>query len=178
MSGTLEVMDSRTLRLPLLALATVAALSACTAQTPPTATGGTGAAGGGDVLPTITPVVDPAAVLQVADQKSEGPTVLAKAAATKGGFIVVYGDGGRNELGSGRVEPGTTPQDVQISLAEEPTEQLDLIARLYADTDGNGLYGAPDLPVTNGEDDQSDDAEAFGGEQETFSFQGKPVSSS
>ena len=176
-SGTLEVMDTRTFCLPLLAVATVATLSACTAETPPQApTGGqTGAVAPEPSLPTITPVQDPAAVLQVADQKSEGPTVLAKAAITNGGFVVVYADAGRNELGTGRVEPGTTPADVQVSLAEEPTEPIDLIARLYADTDGNGLYGAGDLPVTNGEDDDTDDVEVFGGEQEAFNFTGKKV---
>lgn len=121
------------------------------------------------------PVQDPAAVLQVEDQKSEGPTVLAKAAATKGGFIVIYADEGRNELGSGIVPPGTTAVDIQVSLAEEPTEEIALLARLFADTDGSGLYSAGDLPISNGQDDDSDDIEVFPGEQETFSFTGKKV---
>ena len=64
---------------------------------------------------------------------------------------------------------------MQISLAEEPTEQIALIARLFADTDGNGVFSAADLPVTNGKDDDSDDAEVFLGEQETFQFTGKKV---
>jgi hypothetical protein len=162
----------RGLLVPVTALAMTAALAACTAEEPPTPKDERPV---GDPLPSITPVVDGAAVLQVEDQTSEGPTVLAKAAITQGGFVVVYGDNGRNELGSGQVDPGTAPQDVQVSLAEELTEPTPLLARLYADTDGDGLFGAADQPVTNGEDDDSDDPEAFAGEQETFSFTGKPV---
>jgi hypothetical protein len=167
-------MDTRTLRLPLLALACAAAVSACAAETPPAPAEPAGAAGG-DATPAVQPVQDPAAMLQVEDQKSEGPTVLAKAAITQGGFVVVYAEEGRNELGSALVAPGTAPQNVQISLAEEPTEPIALLARLFADTDRNGLFGAGDLPVTNGQDDDSDDAEVFLGEQESFSFTGKPV---
>jgi hypothetical protein len=156
----------------LLVLTAVAALAGCTSGEPPAAQDERVV---GDPLPSITPVVDAAAVLQVEDQTSEGPTVLAKAAITRGGFIVVYGDDGRNELGSGQVDPGMAPQDVQVSLAEELTEPTPLLARLYADTDGNGLFSAPDQPVTDGRDDDSDDPEVFAGEQERFSFTGKPV---
>ncbi len=170
-------MRMRTAALSVLPLAVVLAVSGCTAEAPPPPGGGANgaAAPAGDPVPTIDPVEDPAAVLEVADQKSEGPTVLARAAATKGGIVVVYADEGRNELGSNVIEPGTEPRDVQISLAEEPTEQIALIARLFADTDGNGLFSAPDLPVTNGKDDDSGDAEAFPGEQEAFQFTGKKV---
>src|SRR5687767_3096503 len=118
-SGRLDGMRSRTAALSALPLLAVLAVSGCTAETPPTA-GGSSAAPE-PAAPTITPVEDPAAVLQVEDQKSEGPTVLAKAAATKGGFIVVYSEDGRNELGTGEVPAGTTAVDVQVSLAEEPT---------------------------------------------------------
>ncbi len=173
-SGRLEGMRSRTAALSVLPIAVVLAASGCTAETPPAPDAG-GGSPVGDQQPTIVPVEDPAAVLQVADQKSEGPTVLAKAAATKGGFVVVYGDEGRNELGTGIVPPGTAAADVQISLAEEPTEELQLLARLFADTDGNGLYSAGDMPITNGQDDDSDDVEVFQGEQESFSFTGKKV---
>jgi hypothetical protein len=145
-------------------------LSGCTAQTPPVP-GGTAA----DPVPTIVPVEDPAAALEVQDQTSEGPTVLARAALTKGGFVVVYAEEGRNELGSGIVPPGTTATDVQVSLAEEPTEEIALLARLFADSDGNGLFSAGDTPVTNGQDDDSDVAAVFPGEQESFSFTGKKV---
>ena len=181
-SGRLEGMRTRTAALSVLPLAVVLAVSGCTAEAPPAPGAGNGdaaeepaAAPAGDPPPSITPVSDPAAVLTVADQTSEGPTVLAKAAATKGGFIVVYADEGRNELGSGIVPPGTTPADVQVSLAEEPTEKIQLLARLYADTDGNGLFSAADTPITNGQDDDSDDPKVFPGEQETFSFTGKKV---
>lgn len=172
-SGRLVGMRSRTSALFVLPLAALA-VSGCTAEAPPPP-GGSAAPAEQSALPTIVPVEDPAAVLQVADQKSEGPTVLAKAAATKGGFIVVYSEEGRNELGTGEVPAGTTAVDVQVSLAEEPTEEIQLLARLFADTDGNGLYSAGDLPITNGEDDDSDDAEVFLGEQEMFSFTGKKV---
>lgn len=168
-------MRTRTAALSVLPLAVVLTVTGCTAEVPPTPGGAAGTKPAEPVLPTVVPVEDPAAVLQVEDQKSEGPTVLAKAAATKGGFVVVYAEEGRNELGSGIVPPGTTPAAVQISLAEEPTEQIALLARLFADTDRNGLYSAGDMPITNGQDDDSDDAEAFLGEQETFSFTGKKV---
>lgn len=178
-SGRLEGMRTRTAALSALPLAVALAVTGCTAETPPTpggaAGGASGAAPGGDPVPTLQPVEDPAAVLTVEDQTSEGPTVLAKAAATAGGFVVVYADEGRNELGSSIVPPSTTPADLQISLAEEPTEEIQLLARLFADTDGNGLYSAGDMPITNGEDDDSDDTEVFLGEQESFSFTGKPV---
>jgi hypothetical protein len=172
-------MRTRTSALSVLPLALVLAATGCTAETPPTpaAEGGAQAsvAPAGDPIPSITPVTDPAAVLEVEDQTSEGPTVLARAAATAGGFVVVYSDEGRNELGSGTVPASATASDVQVSLAEELTEEVQLLARLFADTDRNGLFSAGDMPITNGEDDDSDDAEVFLGEQETFSFTGKPV---
>ncbi|MEX2290260.1 MAG: hypothetical protein WD794_08040 [Mycobacteriales bacterium] len=164
-------MRTRSFRLPVLSLAAVAALSACTAETPPAPAGPEASGAAGD----LKVVTDPDAVLQVEDQTSEGPTVLAEAAATKGGFVVVFADEGRNVLGTGIVPAGTEPAKVQVSLAEEPTEEIELIARLYADSDGDGLYSAGDQPVSNGEDDDSDDAEVFPGEQETFSFTGKRV---
>ena len=175
-SGTLEVMTTRHLRMPVLSLAAVAALTACTAEAPPPAGGGPASGNAApEAAPSTNTVQDPAAVLQVEDQTSEGPTVFAQAAVTKGGFVVVYADEGRNALGTGIVPPGTEPTEVLVSLAEEPTEEIQLTARLFADTDGNGLYGAPDEPVSNGEDDDSDDTETFPGEQEAFSFTGKKV---
>jgi hypothetical protein len=167
-------MTTRTNRLALLAatLPVALVLSACTEEAPPSpSTEGTV----GDPIPAEEPVVDENAVLEVEDQESEGPTVLARAAATDGGFVVVLGDDGRNVLGASNVEAGTEPQDVQISLAEEIVDQVELIARLYADTNGDGLYGAGDEPITNGEEDDSDDPEAFAGEQEVFQFKGEPV---
>lgn len=155
--------------LPLLVLPLALVLSACTAEKPPAVDDGPV----GDPIPEVKPVEDPAAVLEVEDQKSEGPTVLAKAAATAGGFVVVFGDEGRNVLGFSEVEPGTEVQDVQISLAEEPTEELQLTARLYADSNGDGFYGDGDMPIDNGEKDDDDGDEP--GELAEFSFQGKPV---
>jgi len=167
-------MSTRLKTLSASSLIAALALTGCTSEQPPPAAGN-GSSPVGDPIPSAATVTDPDAVLEVEDQTSEGPTVLARAAATDGGFVVVYGDDGRNTLGTGIVEPGTEPQDVQVSLAEEPTEQIELIARLFADTDGNGLFSAGDQPITNGEDDDSDDAEAFAGEQEAFTFQGKKV---
>ena len=166
-------MSSRLKTLSASSLLVALALTGCTSEEPPPPSGGSSPVG--DPVPSAAVVQDAAAVLEVEDQTSEGPTVLAKAAATAGGFVVVYGDDGRNTLGTGIVEPGTEPQAVQISLAEEPTEQIELIARLFADTDGNGLFSAGDQPISNDEDDDSDDAEQFAGEQEEFSFQGKKV---
>jgi hypothetical protein len=167
-------MTTRSNRLALLALTAPVALvlSACTGEAPPSPAN-EGAVG--DPIPSEEPVVDESAVLEVEDQKSEGPTVLARAAATDGGFVVVIGDEGRNVLGYSEVEAGTEPQDVQISLAEELVDEVELIARLYADTNGDGLYGAGDEPISNGEEDDSDDPEAFPGEQEVFQFEGEPV---
>lgn len=168
-------MSSRLKTLSTSSLILALALTGCTSEEPPSPAAGGGASPAGDAAPSSAPVTDPAASLSIKDQTSQGPTVLAKASATKGGFVVVYGDDGRNTLGTGLVPPSTEPQDVQISLAEEPTERIELMARLFADTDGNGIYNAGDQPLGDGEDDDSDDAEAFPGEQETFSFQGKKV---
>ena len=166
-------MSTRLMTLSASSLLVALALTGCTSEQPPPR--GSGSSPVGDPVPSAAVVQDPAAVLEVEDQTSEGPTVLARAAATAGGFVVVYGDDGRNTLGTGIVEPGTEPQDVQVSLAEEPTEEIQLIARLFADTDGNGLFSAGDQPISNGEDDESDDGEQFAGEQEEFTFQGKKV---
>lgn len=163
-------------RQPLLSLAAVAAITACTAQTPPPvssapaetnepapAASDSSAFAEGPVA-SPSPIGDPAAVLEVEDQTSEGPTVLARAAISRGGFVVVFSADGRNTLGTGTVPAGAQLQDVQVSLAEELTEQVTLIARLYADTDGNGFYSAADQPVGGAD-----------GEQVEFGFMGKPV---
>lgn len=168
-------MSPRTATLSLMSVLAVVALSACSPQTPPAPAGAGASVPGPDPVPSTAVVVDEAAVLEVEDQTSEGPTVLATAAATKGGFIVLLSEDGRDVMGTGAVEPGTEAKKVQVSLADEPTDEIELIARLFADTDGNGIYGAGDQPITNGEDDDSDDAEVFPGEQATFSFQGKKV---
>lgn len=168
-------MTTRSNRLALLALTMPVALvlSACTGEAPPPSPANEGVVG--DDIPAAQPVEDENAVLEVKDQKSEGPTVLARAAASKGGFVVVIGDEGRNVLGYTQVPEGTEPQDVQISLAEEIVDEVELIARLFADTSGDGIYGAGDEPITNGEEDDSDDPDAFAGEQEVFQFEGEPV---
>ena len=168
-------MKTCSLRLPLLSLAAVAALSACTAETPPPPPAADGQSSVAPEPSALTPVVDPAAVLEVEDHTSEGPTVFAQAAAAEGGFVVVYAEEGLNTLGTGIVEPGGESQRVFVSLAEEVNEETELIARLFADTNDDGLYSDGDLPISNGEDDDSDDVEVFPGEQETFLFTGKPV---
>lgn len=169
-------MTTRPLRPTLTALTAALVLSACTGEAPPPPPGAAAPASpAAPEVEQLAPVVDPAAMLEVKDQTSEGPTVFARAAATQGGFVVVYADGGLNTLGTGIVEPGTEPQQVLVSLAEEVNEKTELLARLFADTNGDGLYGAGDLPISNGEDDASDDVEVFPGEQEQFSFTGKPV---
>jgi hypothetical protein len=167
-------MTTRSNRLALLAATVPLAfvLSACTEEAPPSpANEGVS----GDQIPADQPVQDENAVLEVEDQTSEGPTVLARAAATDGGFVVVLAEEGRNVLGYSEVAAGTEPENVQISLAEEIVEEVELYARLFADTNGDGLYGAGDEPITNGEEDDSDDPDAFAGEQEVFQFEGKPV---
>ena len=168
-------MSPRTAALSLMSVTAVVALTACSPETPPPAAGAPASVGGPDPAPSMSVVTDAAAVLEVEDQTSEGPTVLVSAAATKGGLIVILSKDGRDVMGTGAVEPGTEAKKVQVSLADQPTDEIELIARLFADTDGNGIYGAADQPLTNGEDDDSDDAEVFPGEQATFSFQGKKV---
>ena len=162
---------SRSLAAPVLALTAVLALTSCTTEDEPVAPGGQAA-----VEAPVEPVEDPAAVLEVEDQASQGPTVRVKGAAvTAGGFVVVGSDGGKNILGFGNVPPGTAAQTLQVSLAEELTEQVELTAQLFSDDNGSGLYDAGDRPVSNGQDDEDDDAEVFAGELEVFSFTGKAV---
>ena len=157
----------------------VAALTACSPETPPPAAGApvdpSASVGGPDPVPSTAVVTDAAAVLEVEDQTSEGPTVVVTAAATKGALIVIFSEDGRSVMGTGLVDPGTKPARTQVSLADQPTDEVTLIARLFADTDGNGFYGGADAPLTNGKDDDSDDAEVFPGEQASFSFQGEKV---
>ena len=172
-------MSPRSASLSVMSVLAVAALTACSPETPP-AVGGPAAdpsasVGGPDPVPSTSVVTDAAAVLEVEDQTSEGPTVLVRAAATKGALIVILSEDGRSVMGTGAVEATTKPTEVQVSLADQPTDEIELVARLYADNDRNGFYGAADSPLTNGKDDESDDAEVFPGEQATFSFQGKAV---
>lgn len=154
-------------------------LAGCSTETEPPPPSGTN---GASAIPNSSqdaapPEVldDTAAVLTVEDQESEGPTVNVKAvAATEGGFVVVSADEGRNVLGSGIVPAGDEPQSIQVSLAEEPTEKIALLARLYADTNGDGFYGEGDRPLSNGKDNSANDP-AFDGEQVAFDFTGKKV---
>ena len=164
-----------------LLIGAAALLAGCSTQAAPTTPGtlGTAPASGvpGAVKSSAVDVlVDSNATLTVKDQTSEGPTVNVDGAAiTKGGFVVVSSDKGRNVLGTGMVPAGTAPQKVQVSLAEEITKKTPLIARLYADTNGDGLYGAGDKPVVRAKagDDKNDPP--FAGLQVAFSFTGKRV---
>ncbi len=162
-------------RIPALALTAVAtlALSACTSSSKDSSPSALGTPS----IPVASPevaITDPAAVLTVEDQTSEGPTVNVKAVAlTKPGFVVVAGDGGRNILGTGNVDAGAAPQMIQVSLAEEPTEKIELIARLYTDSDGDGFFSAGDEPVTNGKNDDS--GSSFAGLEQIFDFTGAKV---
>ncbi|MCW2613060.1 MAG: hypothetical protein JWN08_54 [Frankiales bacterium] len=172
-------MRTRSLPLSLLALSTAAVLSACTVEDTPAAPGAAvGASAGASVAPSAAdtgPTVDTSAVLEVEDQVSEGPTVNVKAAAvTDGGWVVVLSEGGSNVLGAGMVPAGATSSLVQVSLAEILTEETELVARLYDDSNADGLYGAGDKPVSN-DDADDDDTDEFPGEQETFSFRGADV---
>ncbi len=168
-------MSPRTALVSLLSVSTVVALSACSPETPPSPAGAPASVAGPDPVPSSSVVTDPTAVLEAEDQTSEGPTVVVTAAAAKGALIVILSEDGRSVMGTGTVEPGTEAKKTQVSLADQPTDEIKLIARLYADTDRNGFYGAADSPLTNGKDDDSDDAEVFPGEQASFSFQGKKV---
>ena len=178
-------MKTHSLSASLLALATALTLSACTTEEQPTAPGAapggaeTPAASGAPAPEAAAPLVtveDPAAVLEVEDQTSEGPTVRVKlAAVSKGGHVVVSSGGGSNILGSTDVPAGTTAATLQVSLAEDVNTKTELTAQLFNDEDGNGVFSAPDRPVTNGKDDEDDDAERFAGELEVFSFTGKSV---
>lgn len=165
-------MKTRTLTAPLLALTAALALTACTTEAEPVAP-----SAADNAAPSPVPAVgDPAAVLEVEDQTSEGPTVRVKlAAVTAGGFVVVASDGGKNILGFANVPASTTAATLQVSLADEVNEKTELVAMLYSDDDKSGLFDAGDRPVSNGKDDEDDDLEVFGGEREVFSFTGKPV---
>lgn len=161
--------------LALLALPATLVLSACTStsvpQSLPPASGVPVASAEPRPPAALT---DPAAVLVVEDQTSEGPTVRIKAVAlSEPGHVVIVGDDGRNVLGSSLVEPGATASSIQVSLAEQPTKKIRLMARLYADTDGDGFFSAGDRPVTDGKPD--DASGTFPGLQRTFDFTGAKV---
>ena len=163
----------QTYPLVLSALVLVGSLSACTTEATPTAPVVSGASQSQAPSTDAPAVGDPAAVLEIEDQVSKGPTVNVKAAAvTKGGWVVVASEGGRNVLGAGMVPAGTTATLVQVSLAEIITEPTELVARLYQDDVADGLYGVGDKPVGNGDKDDDDTGE---GEVETFTFTGEDV---
>ena len=182
-------MNTHTLTASLLAVTAALALTACSTEDASTSTatatpGGAATSGSAPGASTAAQqpsdstaaVADPAAVLEVEDQTSEGPTVRVKlAAVTDGGFVVVAGDGGKDILGFANVPVSPTAATLQVSLADEVNEKTELVAMLYRDDDHSGLFDAGDRPVTNGKADSDDDPKAFPGELETFSFTGKPV---
>lgn len=167
----------RTLCLPLLSLAAALTLTGCTTEPTPLAPTAEGAPGAGSpAAGSLAAKVDAKAVLEVEDQQSAGPTVNVKAAAvTDSGFVVVASDGGRNILGYSLIPAGGKPTLVQVSLADIITAPTELVARLYDDTNGNGLYGAGDRPVSNSSAGSTEPASNFAGQSVTFMFSGADV---
>lgn len=96
--------------------------------------------------------------LEFDDQTGAGDeVVVATVNAPGGGFVVISADG--EVLGAARLQVGTTP-DVAVELDPALTEDTDLTATLYADTDADGEFDpAVDEPVPAPVDATDDDVE-------------------
>ena len=104
---------------------------------------------------------DAAADVTFEDQAGAGDlAVVARVALPVAGFVVVTeGDDDDRVLGA-TVLPAGVVTDVQVTLDPPLTEDDDLEATLYADTDGNGVFDpAQDDRVPEPDDDGDDDDE-------------------
>ncbi|WP_369140663.1 DUF7282 domain-containing protein [Modestobacter versicolor] len=111
---------------------------------------------------------DQQADLSFEDQSGDGSSaVVDTVSAPQGGFVVVTVDEDDRPddgtvLGSTQVQVGTT-DDVEVALEPALTEDTDLEATLFADTDGDGEFDQDaDQPVpepVSGSDDADDSAD-------------------
>ena len=123
-----------------------------TSGAPATPADGGGAAAGSDAAAEVT----------FEDQSGAGDlAVVARVALPVAGFVVVTVDEGDDDddrvLGA-TVLPAGVVTDVQVPLDPPLTEDTDLEATLYADTDGNGVFDpAQDEEVPEPDDDGDDE---------------------
>ncbi|MCZ2836309.1 DUF7282 domain-containing protein [Modestobacter sp. VKM Ac-2985] len=96
--------------------------------------------------------------LEFLDQTGPGNNVVVSTVnAPGGGFLVISAED--EVLGATRLQVGTTP-DVAVELDPALTEDTELTATLYADTDADGEFDpAVDEPVPAPVDATDDDAE-------------------
>ena len=95
------------------------------------------------------------AELEIEDQRGDGTSVLIDEVRTnlQAGLIVIFDISG-NYLGSAPVSASVQP--VSIQLESPVTRSQELIGQLFADN-GNGIFDSSDLPVSEPEEDQSDE---------------------
>ena len=95
------------------------------------------------------------AELEIEDQGGDGTSVLIDEVRTnlQAGLIVIFDRSG-NYLGSAPVSASVQP--VSIQLESPVTRSQELIGQLFADN-GNGIFDSSDLPVSEPEEDQSDE---------------------
>lgn len=134
--------------LPAVAIAAAAALSSACGS-------GDGASVAGDELSPSSPATAGAttvapdgeagsgqqAELEFEDQAGDGSTVVVgTVSAPEGGFVVLTADGADDAvLGWSEVQVGTSA-DVEVTLDPPLDADTDLVATLYADTDGDGSF--------------------------------------
>ena len=95
------------------------------------------------------------AELEIEDQRGDGTSVLIEEVRTnlQAGLIVIFDRSG-NYLGSAPASASVQP--VSIKLESPVTRSQELIGQLFADN-GNGFFDPSDLPVSEPEEDQSDE---------------------
>ena len=120
-----------------------------TSGAPATPADGGGAAAGSDAAADVT----------FEDQSGAGTlAVVARVALPVAGFVVVADDEGDDDRVLGAtVLPAGVVTDVQVPLDPPLTEDADLAATLYADTDGNGVFDPAQDEVVPEPDDDGDD---------------------
>ncbi|WP_448614317.1 DUF7282 domain-containing protein [Modestobacter sp. URMC 112] len=120
-----------------------------TSGAPAAPAGGGGGAAAGDAAADVT----------FEDQAGAGDlAVLARVALPVAGFVVVTrGDDDDDRVLGTTVLPAGVVTDVQVPLDPPLTEDDDLEATLYADTDGNGVFDPAQDDVVPEPDDDGDD---------------------
>ena len=95
--------------------------------------------------------------LEFQDQVGAGDTALvARVGMPTAGFVVVSGEDGA-VLGSAEVGEGAA-SDLEVPLDPPLTEDAELTAALYADTDGDGAFDpAADEQLRESPDDEAED---------------------
>ena len=174
-----DVTRSHRLLFAVPAAASALALSACGGEEPePTPAVGTtfasdesGGAASSSASASSSSAAATGAVADVSFDDQAGPgdsVVIARVVLPDSGFVVVTADDGDDDgdddeddrLVGAAALPAGESTDVRVPLSPVLTEDTDLEATLYGDTDGNGVFDpAVDQQVPESDDDGDDDGD-------------------